>query len=672
MELADSDKPVSCSICCTPLNSKTRGIIKISQGEGTKPVSDLAWSELFEGSFDDGLHDSDHLVCRQCHRLLEEYGNIEADLLDCRRRLVQRFREPRVGIKQTQVIEDNSANEENRSNSSLLVENVDFDDQVEEMLLMSPELTNGDVSPISDFDSDFDLDKPFSSSPVSRVPVKKAKKIRKPGNMHCQICKAMFPSNDKNLISEHYESHEDRFSAELANFPFICEICGQRFSTQIKLKTHSLRRHKNAASASNESRQCPACDQKFSNKRDFGRHVREHELNDQSVFRCSICDLNFVNYARLVKHCNGNHKEDHRCKYGCMETFKSRSEINEHYQHHVEERPHCCNECGSRFENPRSLKQHRRSHQEGREVIRCNLCDSSFATRAERKQHLLTHGTNCEICGKILSSVQTLVDHLRMHHQERKFSCQMCGMLFSSQNALKAHVLRHTGGPKFQCEVCGKVFNYQTNLDAHFRATHMQDATFKCPECPKNYGSLGSLRRHVNSVHQMNRKYSCNICGQSFLYSSSMLKHRRTHTGERKYPCPVCNKAFSSWDNRYSHMFIHGDKKPFECAICSQGFPRKHHILTHLKTSHPAEASSLDHTILMPAGNLHSTIKTEHGAEIILSSTGGPGTAAVEIQTSPLPDGMDGSGQQLVPMLMPSGSGEDGETAAQFLLIPVS
>ncbi len=87
-----------CSICCAQLSSRTRGVFKISRSEGTKPVSDRAWSELFDGCLD-GEAGADAVVCRQCHRLLEEYGNIEADLNDCRQRIVDRFRSSRAPEK---------------------------------------------------------------------------------------------------------------------------------------------------------------------------------------------------------------------------------------------------------------------------------------------------------------------------------------------------------------------------------------------------------------------------------------------------------------------------------------------------------------------------------------------------------------------------------------------
>lgn len=95
---ADADKlTLTCSVCFNPLNTRTRGIFRISGGAGSKPVSDAAWTELFQGTFD--VDCEDQLACRQCHRLLEEYGNIEADLLDCRKRILERFHSARTTAK---------------------------------------------------------------------------------------------------------------------------------------------------------------------------------------------------------------------------------------------------------------------------------------------------------------------------------------------------------------------------------------------------------------------------------------------------------------------------------------------------------------------------------------------------------------------------------------------
>jgi hypothetical protein len=166
----------------------------------------------------------------------------------------------------------------------------------------------------------------------------------------------VFPFVDKTIITSHYEKHAELTPGELSRVPHVCDACGQRFSTNAKLSNHvSFRHGENAdpspggARGAAEPHACPACDKAFDSRKLFFLHVREHELNDQSVFRCSMCDLSFVSYSRLLKHCNDVHKEDHRCKYGCEETFKSKLEIREHYTRHVQERPHSCSTCGVRL-----------------------------------------------------------------------------------------------------------------------------------------------------------------------------------------------------------------------------------------------------------------------------------------------------------------------------------
>lgn len=81
-------------------------------------------------------------------------------------------------------------------------------------------------------------------------------------------------------------------------------------------------------------------------------------------------------------------------------------------------------------------------HPQGNENRQCPLCNKLFPNPAEYTLHLKQHtdGTKCLVCGKVLSSANSLDRHLLVHSGEKPFECQHCGKAFTTNGNMNRHM----------------------------------------------------------------------------------------------------------------------------------------------------------------------------------------------------------------------------------------
>ncbi|XP_037084320.1 zinc finger protein 77-like [Pollicipes pollicipes] len=116
----------------------------------------------------------------------------------------------------------------------------------------------------------------------------------------------------------------------------------------------------------------------------------------------------------------------------------------------------------------------------GKKKYACDICGKTYGYRDSVYRHKRTHEgkTVCFVCGKVLSCLPTLREHLRYQHsmsQEEVASskphvCGVCGRRYLHRVSLSHHVKKHQG--LTTCRLCGKVLGIMAHLRTHLEIVH--------------------------------------------------------------------------------------------------------------------------------------------------------------------------------------------------------
>nr|CAD7400133.1 unnamed protein product [Timema cristinae] len=154
----------------------------------------------------------------------------------------------------------------------------------------------------------------------------------------------------------------------------------------------------------------------------------------------------------------------------------------------------------------------------------CRQCDLKFDSSEELETHKSANTCSthpCQYCGKLFHSKKILLEHERLHTNERPYMCEYCGKSFRTCTMLRTHHNSHSTNQTFVCPDCGKSYNNKASF--HYHAATHNSQEFLCDICGKKLKHAGSLRIHKlkHSNPDAFKRVSCDICGN--LYESRYI-----------------------------------------------------------------------------------------------------------------------------------------------------
>ncbi|CAC5397293.1 KRAB [Mytilus coruscus] len=211
----------------------------------------------------------------------------------------------------------------------------------------------------------------------------------------------------------------------------------------------------------------------------------------------------------------------------------------------------------------------------------------------------------CHVCGKTLSTLYTLRNHIQNHYGHKPFSCDECGKTFSIKTHLITHKRVHTGEKPYICQCCGKHFQRYSAVQRHLLFVHKVEKGLKgrdyvivhsdsmkddiLQEIKDHEDGHGSDHEHQESENETDIVMPPASTSQSSIKSEPVVAPPRnglnTSLDESESEssggkeeiiecrCTICNILFMDHEALIKHLGImHTGGNNRTCEICGKNF----------------------------------------------------------------------------------------------------
>ena len=221
---------------------------------------------------------------------------------------------------------------------------------------------------------------------VHRCPVETCgKTFRRPGELedHGNVHKGVKPyACPKEGCTKTFHTRKQLYDhkSKVHKKKHVCGECGKSFPTPGELSDH-MNIHMGVTPY-----ECgvDGCKQTFSTKVQRLTHKRDHHSGTE--YSCNRCSYTTPRKDKLTRHMKICY-DKWNCK-DCGEHIEDRQSLIQHMdEHHAEERPFKCEQCGWRFKTEKELKHHGDTHSETKNYS-CPHCNKPYKSSSGLWYHL--------------------------------------------------------------------------------------------------------------------------------------------------------------------------------------------------------------------------------------------------------------------------------------------
>ena len=225
------------------------------------------------------------------------------------------------------------------------------------------------------------------------------------------------------------------------------------------------------------------------------------ELNtsrNEKCTACSICRKVFTKVSNLNRHEKVSHKGMRYLCDRCDHMFTCKSALKRHMR--ITHEGLRCDVCYSIFVSPEQMVVHScLGKRVDTKTAQCSECGKSFSCLSNLNKHRrVTHlGITypCSVCAKRLRSQESVVEHCRTAHGVYAFT--KCG---ENEESFVFPFLKGKSTQPVCCGHCSKFFSSSSNLTKHIRVVHNNER-WSCGQCDQRFTCNALLLRHQQTVH---------------------------------------------------------------------------------------------------------------------------------------------------------------------------
>ena len=242
----------------------------------------------------------------------------------------------------------------------------------------------------------------------------------------------------------------------------------------------------------------------------------------------------------------------------------------------------------------------------------CSSTQSLAQHRAEVHENEFSYRKKCEICSKQVSFNLFRRHMIKVHgqHGTYKIQCYWCKKSYST-TSYEGHVKKHHSVGRFLCEKCSFCGIFARELVDHVNDNHEGVTTVKCPSCKKDH-PIDQLEDQYKKCIK-NEFYGdeiCSSCGKTLKGKKTLRNHQQFHCAQSstlpEIFCDKCGKKFSSIDYLNSHIKLVHENFLIQCEFCPKTFNSKNIYSAHKNITHSTDPKYQCKFCGLRLGGLHS------------------------------------------------------------------